>query len=59
MNSIQKFRKTLSFQKFISAKIDPLQKLISSIKNLFNLPLTELQIWKVTRTMGVSPNFAS
>ena len=39
-NSIQKFCKPLSFQKFISAKTDPLQKLISSIKNLFNLRLS-------------------
>ena len=43
-NSILKFCKTLSFQKFISAKIDHPQKLISSIKNLFNLILTELEI---------------
>ena len=61
-SSIQKFCKTLWFQKFISAKNDPPQKLISSIKHLFNLRLTELEIWKIwkdTRTMGVSPNFAS
>ena len=41
-NSIQKFCKILSFQKFISAKNDPPQKLISSVKNLSNLFLTEL-----------------
>ena len=35
---------TLSFQEFISAKINLPQKLISNIKNLFNLRLTELQI---------------
>ena len=61
-NSIQKFCKTLSFQKFVATKIDHPQKLISSIKNLFNVSLTELEIWKIwkdTRTMGVSPNFAS
>ena len=34
----------LSFQKFVSAKIDPSQKLISSVKDLFNLRLTELEI---------------
>ena len=43
-NSILKFCETLSFQKLISAKIDPPQKLISSIKNLFNLRKTELEI---------------
>ena len=43
-NSIQKFCKILSFKKFISAKNNPPQKLISSVKNLFNLCLTELEV---------------
>ena len=42
-NSIIKFCETLSFQKLISAKIDPQPKLISRIKNLFNLRQTELE----------------
>ena len=43
-NSIQKFCKNLSFQKFGSVKIDPPQKMISSIKTLFNLGLTQIEI---------------